>query len=204
MTPLDSKSFDDLIGIAELLQSRIARHDVILDRLLNYNHEHDSKTGQFGSGGNVKERVKATVAWLRSTPVQEVVSTVAKSPAAKEVVTFAIGSLIAHGFGSSHTGGGFWYSEPTLEHDIATTVHNLSAHLQVTSGRAKEMLTSALEGMKSLRSKSAADASAQARASILGFHAKDEELLPTPEHLQAILDALEKFDAEAADKEASN
>jgi hypothetical protein len=163
----------------------------------NPNHEKDGKFGS-GAGGSIKERVKATTAWLRSAPAQEVLSTIAKSHTTKELVTFAIGSLIAHGFGSSHTGGGFWYSEPSLEHDISTTVHNLSAHLQVTSGRAKEMLKQAVEGLKTLRAKK--DAASAKNSAAVAFHASDEELLPTEEHLQAILDALDKFDAEAEDR----
>lgn len=187
--------------MAKRIQAR-ARND-------NPNHNEDGRFGEgsgsgtstTGKGASVKDRVKATTAWLRSTPAQEIISTVASSHAAKEVMTFAIGSLIAHGLGSSHTGGGFWYQEPTLEHDIATTVHNLSAHLQVTSGRAKEMVSTVINGLKSMRTKAGKSASAKAQ-SMSGYHAKDEDMLPTLEHLDAILDALDKFDAEADDNAA--
>jgi hypothetical protein len=212
-------SIEDRLALLDGVDPQIAKRDALenanaarsgagdkplgfmLDRtgkLVNFNPNHE-KDGKFGSGagGSIKERVKATTAWPRSAPAQEVLSTIAKSHTTKEVVTFAIGSLIAHGFASSHTGGGFWYSEPGLEPDISTTVHNLSAYLQVTSGRAKDMLKQAVEGLKKLRAK--ADAKS-AKDKATAFHAADEEMLPTEEHLQAILDALDKFDAEAEDR----
>lgn len=139
-----------------------------------------------GKPSTLKARLAATTAWLKSPSVHEMVASVVAAAVAaaggstgdpgagaavarkalkehgEEVLTFAIGSLIAHGFASSHTGGGFWYAEPTLEHDIATTVHNLSAHLSVTTGHASEMLRAAVSGLKNLRAAAAASSAANA------------------------------------------
>lgn len=168
-------------------------------RSSNPNHDEKGRFGEGGGGGSgnkvpqsARERIKETAKWMRSTPVKDVIAAVVKSDTTKEAVTFAVGSLIAHGLGSAHTGGGFWFAEPTLEQDLHTAIHYMSDHLQVTLGQARETLKDVVGKLRDLRAK----VKAENAGKIMGADKIADDQLPTAEELQQLLDAIERFDPE--------
>lgn len=107
-----------------------------------YNDNHDA-SGKFGSGGGGSKvsAIKDAVTWMKETPAQEVIKSIASSEKAKEGLSFALQSLLSHATGLDQS---TWkLNEELIDH----TVSHFGDIASLSAIQARGMMQSALNGL---------------------------------------------------------